>query len=197
MPFIDAMHTYFRGEKIEAIFFIATTGMALVIFGLTALKAERGGYAWGVAAPSILFGLVLIGVGAGVGLRTDRQVAQIERNFSQSPAALVQQELPRMEKVSATFRVTYYVLGLVAIVGLLIHYAGGPGWGRGLGSTLVLLGAIGLLIDGFAERRAEPYIAALVQLRADHGNADSATMQQPPSPTPLGHPSRPEPSGGT
>lgn len=99
MPFIDVMHTYFRGEKIEAIFFIATTGIALVIFGLTALKAERGGYAWGVAVPALLFGLVLVGVGAGVGLRTDKQVAEIERSFQQSPAALVQKELPRMEKV--------------------------------------------------------------------------------------------------
>lgn len=35
MPFIDVMHTYFRGEKIEALFFIATTGLALAIFGIT------------------------------------------------------------------------------------------------------------------------------------------------------------------
>lgn len=179
MSFIDVMHAYFRGEKIEAIFFIATTGLALVIFGITALKAERGGYAWGVGIPSILFGLVLIGVGAGVGLRTDQQVAEIEHSFHQSPSALVNQELPRMEKVNANFRVTYYVLGLVAAVGLLIHYLGGSGWGRGLGSTLVLLGAIGLLIDGFAERRAVPYTAALIQLGAAPETIDSAATQPP------------------
>ncbi|CEI19120.1 hypothetical protein XACLG98_330015 [Xanthomonas citri pv. citri] len=32
MPFIDAMHMYFRGEKIEAIYFIAVTGLLLVIY---------------------------------------------------------------------------------------------------------------------------------------------------------------------
>ncbi|AEG71173.1 hypothetical protein [Ralstonia solanacearum] len=174
MPFIDVMHTYFRGEKIEALFFIATTGLALVIFGITALKVERGGYAWGVGIPSILFGLVLIGVGAGVGLRTDKQVAELERSFQRSPAALVQGELPRMEKVNATFRTTYYVLGLVSALGLFIHYLGGPGWGRGLGSTLILLGAIGLLIDGFAQRRAEPYMAALIQLDAGQQHANTS-----------------------
>lgn len=98
MPFIDVMHTYFRGEKIEALFFIATTGLALVIFGITALKVERGGYAWGVGIPSILFGLVLIGVGAGVGLRTDKQVAELERSFQRSPAALVQESCRAWKK---------------------------------------------------------------------------------------------------
>lgn len=184
MPFIDVMHTYFRGEKIEAIFFIATTGIALVIFGITALKAERGGYAWGVALPSILFGLVLIGVGAGVGLRTDKQVAEIERSFQQSPAELVQKELPRMEKVNATFRTTFYVLGLLAAVGLLIHYVGGPDWGRGLGSTLVMLGAIGLLIDGFAQRRAEPYMEALVQLDTAQRSSADPNATRPASDVP-------------
>lgn len=172
MQFIDVMHTYFRGEKIEAFFFIATTGLALIIFGVTALKAERGGYALGVGIPSILFGLVLIGVGAGVGMRTDKQVAGLELSFQRSPAAFAQEELARMEKVNATFRTTYYVLGLVSAVGLFVHYLGGLGWGRGLGSTLILLGAIGLLIDGFAQRRAEPYMAALVELDAGQQHAD-------------------------
>lgn len=178
MPFIDVMHTYFRGEKLEAFFFILTTGLALVVFGATALRAERGGYAWGVSVPSILFGLVLIVVGTTVGLRTDRQVADIEQSFRQNPVALVQSELPRMEKVNATFRTTYYLLGMMVAVGLLVHYAGGPHLGRGLGSTLILLGAIGLLIDGFAQRRAAPYMAALAQLDVASRSTDFLAKPQ-------------------
>lgn len=82
-------HVLSRG-KIEAIYFIAVTGLLLVIFGVAALKAERGGYAWSVAIPSILFGIVLVGVGAGVGLRTDKQVAAIESGLQESPSMLVQ-----------------------------------------------------------------------------------------------------------
>lgn len=167
MSFIDIMHTYFRGEKIEAMWFIAVTGVALLIFGGVALKVERGGYSWGVAIPSLLFGVILLGVGLGVGLRTNQQVTEIEISFKQNPSALLQKELPRMEKVNSNFRTTYYALGALAFLGLLIHYLVGPEWGRGLGSTLVLLGAIGLLIDGFAERRAEPYTAALIRLEAE------------------------------
>lgn len=177
MTFIDVMHTYFRGEKVEALWFIALTGILLVIFGLATLKAERGGYGWGVAVPAILFGLVLIGVGTGVGLRTDRQVAEIERSFYQNPSVLAQKELSRMEQVNANFRVTFYALGILATMGLFFHYLAGPEWGRGLGSTLILLGAIGLLIDGFAERRAEPYTAALVRLKAADRNVDPKATQ--------------------
>ena len=71
MSFIEIMQTYFRGEKLEAIFFILTIGLALVVFGIVALKAESGGFAWGVAIPSILFGLVLMGTGIGVAARTN------------------------------------------------------------------------------------------------------------------------------
>ncbi|MCL1621611.1 hypothetical protein [Ralstonia pseudosolanacearum] len=177
MSFIEIMHAYFRGEKTEAICFIGVTGILLVIFGMAALKAERGGYAWGVTVPSILFGLVLIGVGAGVGLRTDRQVAEIERSFHESPLALVKKELPRMQRVNANFRVTFYALGVLVAVGLLIHYMCGAELGRGLGSTLILLGAIGLLIDGFAERRAEPYTMALTRLDAEYRSAVPALEQ--------------------
>ncbi|ACS85096.1 hypothetical protein [Musicola paradisiaca] len=186
MTFIDAMHTYFRGEKTEALWFIALAGILLVIFGLVALKAERSGYGWGVAVPAILFGLLLIGVGAGVGLRTDQQVAVIEHSFYQNPSELVQKELPRMQQVNANFRVTFYALGILVAVGLCFHYLAGPEWGRGLGSTLILLGAIGLLIDGFAERRAEPYTAALLQLKANVmvQHADS-TATQPADTSPL------------
>ena len=37
---------------------------------------------------------------------------------------------------------------------------------RGLGAVLIVVGAIGLLIAGFAERRTVPYIAALDSSRA-------------------------------
>lgn len=69
-----------------------------------------------------------------------------------------------MEKVNANFKLTLFVFGVLAAVGLGVHYLGGPNWGRGLGAALILISAIGLLVDGFAERRAEPYTVALEQI---------------------------------
>ena len=81
MSFIEIMQIYFRGEKIEAIWFILPIGVLLVAFGVMALKAERGGFAWGVAIPCFLFGIVLIAIGAGISLRTAGQVDEITRGF--------------------------------------------------------------------------------------------------------------------
>lgn len=164
MSFVEIMHTYFRGEKLEALWFILPVGVLLIVFGVVALKAERGGFARGVAIPCILFGLIFMGTGIGVGIRTKGQVADIEQSFRNSPAAMAQKELPRMEKVNANFKLTFVVFGVLAAVGLGVHYLGGPNWGRGVGAALILISAIGLLVDGFAERRAHPYTAALEEI---------------------------------
>jgi len=164
MSFIEIMNTYFRGEKLEALWFILPTGILLVILGVVALKAERGGFAWGVAIPCLLFGLVLAGTGIGVGTRTKGQVAEIEESFRNNPVEMVQKELPRMGKVNANFKLTFIIFGVLAAVGLGVHYLGGPNWGGGRGVVWFLVGAMGLLVDGFAERRAEPYTAALEEI---------------------------------
>ena len=164
MSFIEIMHAYFRGEKLEALGAILPVGILLVTFGAVAVKAEIGGFAWGIAVPAILGGLVLIATGVGVGMRTAGQVAELEKSYQANPVAMAREELPRMEKVNANFRTTFIVFGVLAALGLGIHYLAGPNLGRGLGATLILIGGIGLLIDGFAERRAEPYTLALQEI---------------------------------
>ena len=168
MSFLDVLHTYFRGEKIEALAFILPIGLALLAFGLVILKVERNGFTWGAAVPSILFGLVLIGTGIGVGRRTSGQVAELTRSFEEAPAIMVQTELPRMHKVNANFRTTFWAFGMLVVLGLILLYLVRAEWAQGLGSALILAGAIGLLIDGFAERRAVPYTAALEDLAEQH-----------------------------
>ena len=161
MSFTDHMHSYFRGEKMEALFFILPVGLALIILGIVALRAESGGFAWGVAIPSFLFGLVLASAGIGVGIRTNSQVADIENRYAENPTALAEAELERITKVNKNFRLTFISFGILAAIGLAIHYLGGADLGRGLGSALLLISALGLLVDGFAERRAEPYTRVL------------------------------------
>ena len=172
MTFLDIMYTYFRGEKLEAFWFILPIGILFIIFGVVALKAERGGFAWGIAIPCFLVGIIFIGTGAGVGFRTARQVADLERGFKEQPAQMIKKELPRMEKVNTNFRMTFFIFGAVVALGLLIHYLGGPECGRGLGAVLILAGAIGLLIDGFAERRAVPYTTALEEMALQYHNVN-------------------------
>jgi len=173
MDFLEVMHTYFRGERIEALFYILPAGVLMLGMAATAVSSDRGGFGWGLGVPLALFGLVAIGVGVSVGGRTPDQVAQLEQAYQQDPAAMLAEEGPRMEKVNANWpRLVMTWAGLV-IVGLGLRFAVSADWAHGLGPALVLIGAAGLLIDGFAERRARPYTAALETLAADGGGGGS------------------------
>src|SRR5437660_9086478 len=88
MEFLDAMHTYFRGEKQVALFLVpfgfATLGLAVYL-----LRSQAGGFVPGMVIP-----LLVIGAAAGVGgvafaIRTDRQVAALEQQYRERPRALV------------------------------------------------------------------------------------------------------------
>lgn len=164
MGFIEVMQDYFRGERLEALWFIAPAGALLVGLGLVALRAESGGFAWGVAVPSFVVGLVLLGTGIGVAARTPKQVAALERRLHEAPAAMVREELPRMRQVNDNWKYYLGASSALVVVGLLLRLFVRADWAWGAGPALVLAGAIGLLIDGFAERRAIPYTAALEEL---------------------------------
>ncbi len=75
MPFLDVMHAYVRGERIESLYLIVPIGVAMVAFAAVTLRAERGGFAWGLAVP-------------------------LEAGLASDPGAMVAEELPRMRKVN-------------------------------------------------------------------------------------------------
>jgi hypothetical protein len=168
MPFLDVMHAYFRGERIEALYFIVPIGVAMVAFAAVTLRAERGGFAWGLAVPFVLFGVFAIGIGAAVGLRTAGQVAAIEAGFESDPSAMVAEELPRMQKVNDNWPIYISMWTALVLVGLGLRFGLKADWAHGVGPAIILIAALGFLIDGFAERRARPYTAALEALAAEH-----------------------------
>lgn len=166
MHFLQHMHAYFRGEQIEALAFIVPGALVLFLLAGVALKVEGGAFGIGLAAPLILFGLIAGGVGLTVGLRTDGQVAALESEFAASPNAMVAKELPRMRKVNANWPIYLGGYAVFAIVGLGLRFGFKAEWAQGVGPGLVLVAAMGLLIDGFAERRARPYTQALEEVAA-------------------------------
>lgn len=171
MDFQELMQAYFRGERIEALFYILPAGLLLLGLAATALATDRGGFGFGLALPLALFGLVAIGTGAHVGWRTPGQLAALEQAYAASPSTMVAEELPRMEKVNANWPGYIITWTVLVVVGLGLRFALNANWAHGLGPALVLVGAVGFLIDGFAERRARPYTAALQQMAVDYGVA--------------------------
>jgi hypothetical protein len=167
MTFLDTMQAYFRGEKLEALLFILPLSLALLGLAVVAVRVERGGFAWGLAVPCALFGLVALVTGGVVAARTDRQVAAIERAWAEAPASLATTELPRMEKVNADFKAYFAGFAVLVAAGLTLLLVVHSPWARGLGPALILIGGLGFIIDGFASRRAIPYTAALEALARD------------------------------
>jgi hypothetical protein len=173
VDFLEIMQAYFRGERIEALAFIAPAGVAFVVLAFVALRAEGGAFGWSMAVPLFVFGLVAAGTGLGVGLRTPGQVAALEESYRASPSVMVASELPRMQKVNANWPIYLSVWAGLVAVGLTLRFAVRADWAHGMGPAFLLIGASGFLIDGFAERRARPYTAALEAIAAPATVAES------------------------
>lgn len=164
LQLLAAMQVYFQGEKTEALVFILPIGLLSLVFGAWLLTDGDGGFARGVAIPFIAMGLLMSTVGAVVGYRTPAQVVRLQSALQHAPDQARARELARMDKVNGAWK--YYLAGWVAfgICGLVLRFATGGDFTQGLGIALVFFAGVGLLVDGFAERRTHPYVAALEQL---------------------------------
>lgn len=77
------------------------------------------------------------------------------------PRAGVQAEIQRMTKVNSAWHLYLVMWGLFGFAGLLMRFATSSEFLRGMGIALVFIAGVGLLVDGFAERRTYPYVDAL------------------------------------
>ena len=165
MPFLEIMQEYFRGERAEALWFIVPVGLASLTFAAVVFRTQREGFMWGVATPFVVMGLVMLIVGATVGLRTPAQLEGLTTLYQHDVAGFVAQELPRMEAVNRAWPVYLGTYVGFLVVGVALRFGLHSDWAQGLGMALAFFGGVGLMIDGFAERRARPYTAALELLK--------------------------------
>lgn len=170
MRLLEAIATYFEGEKIEALVFILPLGLASLVFGSWLVSERASAFGRGVAIPFLVMGLVMTVVGGIVGFRTPAQVARLEASLEAAPEPARREELARMEKVNRAWPIYLFVWAALGVVGLLLRFATRGDFTQGLGIALVFFSGVGLLVDGFAERRARPYTAAL-EARADNGES--------------------------
>lgn len=171
MSFLEIMQAYFRGERIEALYYILPAGLLVIGLGMTALLSDRQAFGWSMGLTLIVFGAIAVSTGAYVAWRTPAQVEQLEQQYKQDPATMLAEEMPRMEKVNANWPRLIATWGVLVVIGLALRFGLKADWAHGMGPALILAGAIGFLIDGFAERRARPYTEALQAQAKEHGVA--------------------------
>jgi hypothetical protein len=161
MKLLEAMHPYFQGEKIEALVFILPLGLLSLVFAAWLLSDNPDGFTRGVALPFAVMGVVMVGAGGVVGYRTPAQVRALEAGLQATPGPALEAELARMERVNRAWPRYLVLWAACGVVGLLLRFATRGDFTQGLGISLVFFAGVGLLVDGFAERRARPYAAAL------------------------------------
>ena len=167
MQLLEAMQLYFQGEKTEALVFILPAGLLSLVFSAWLFTDGGGGFARGVAIPFLVMGLLMTTVGAVVGLRTPSQEAQLQQSLQRDPLATRATEVARMATVNKAWNYYLAIWGMFGVAGLVLRFATRGDLTQGLGIALVFFAGVGLLIDGFAERRTHPYIAALSAALAD------------------------------
>lgn len=166
MNIVDVMTEYLRGEKLEALIFILPLGLASLVFGTWLLTDAKEPFFRGVAYPFLVLGLALTVTGATVGFRTPKQVEQLSASYVSAPEKTREEERVRMEKVNKAWPVYLTAWAAFGVIGLLLRFALQHELLRGVGVALVFFSGVGMLIDGFAERRAIPYTKALASAPA-------------------------------
>jgi hypothetical protein len=167
LQLFEALQVYFQGEKTEALVFILPVGLLSLVFSAWLFTDGGGGFARGVAIPFLAMGLLMSTVGAVVGLRTPSQQVQLRQSLQRDPVATQVTEVARMAAVDKAWNYYLAMWGIFGVVGLVLRFATRGDLTQGLGIALVFFAGVGLLIDGFAERRTHPYMAALSAAQAD------------------------------
>ena len=168
MKFLEAMLPYFQSEKLEALVFILPVGLLCLVFGGWLLAEGHAGFTRGVAIPFIAMGLLMTVVGGTVGFRTPMQVEQIQHAYQVDPAAVIEVERVRMDKVNSAWTWYLAIWVIFGVLGLGLRLLAKSDFLQGLGIALVFFAGVGLLIDGFADRRARTYSGVLTELQIAH-----------------------------
>lgn len=152
----DQLLTYFTAEKNEAGLFMAV-GVAAIGAGVWLLLT--GGSYKGMAYPLIAIAAIQLVVGAAVYFRSDGQLAALQVQQREAPAAFKAGETARMTPVIANFKIYKAIeIGLLAL-GIALTFALGRSdlW-YAIGIGLIVQSALMLVLDLFAERRADEYL---------------------------------------
>jgi hypothetical protein len=161
---LSSIDTYFQAEKAECLLFAA--------FGICALATSayllwRYGDAMsrGLAIPLVLVGLIQVGVGGGVYLRTPSQVSDLKALYQRDGGRFKADETTRMATVMANFR-TYKIVEVgFILIGLAVTLAVAQPFWLGIGMAMLVQGALMLPADINAEQRGAIYQAAISDVR--------------------------------
>jgi hypothetical protein len=152
---------YFIGERLESFLFLGLGlfGLALAVIFLYVTKTS---FMKGIAIPFLLVAALEIMVGLTLIYRSPKDIIRVETYLSKKTEMIQKEEIPRMEKVMRNFVIFRYTEITLIIIGVILMYGARQDslW-NGIGVGLFIQSSTVLLLDFFAERRGEVYLAYL------------------------------------
>lgn len=152
---------YFTGERLESFLFLGL-GISGFAIGISFLFILKTSFLKGIAIPFLLVSFLEIVVGITLIYRSPKDIIRVETYLSKKNEMIQQEEIPRMESVMRNFVIFRYTEITLIILGIILMY----GFRQnlllnGIGLGLFIQSSIVLLLDFFAERRGEVYLAYL------------------------------------
>lgn len=164
MDFINHLQTYFSGEKNLGLFLIPF-GIIMISFAVYLWYAHRSPFGYGMLVPILLIGIFGIAMGIGLAYQSHQRLIDFPQSYQTDRNAYIEQELPRMEKVMQNFPRLKMAWMMIIIIGLILFFFIKKDWLTGFSLALILICAMFLIIDTFAERRAEIYTEHLKKIQ--------------------------------
>ena len=158
----DILLRYFTAEKHESLLFLAVGMAALIASWLLYRHTTR--YR-GMIAPLVAIAAIQIVVGGTVFLRTDMQVAELQRKRIVAPAPFKAEEGRRMTGVMRNFELYKAIEAALLCLGIaLAALLRRRAYWHAFGLGLTLQSAFMLVLDLLAESRGQGYLDAVLRL---------------------------------
>ena len=165
MDFAQHLVSYYKGEWLEAVlltaFGLTTTSVAVVMWQHADQNALLKGLFYPIA---FLAAFTVLAGGFGV-YNNSQRLAAMPAQYAQSPTAFVQAESKRFESrngVNTWWMPLKILWTALAVAGIAVSFVTRNDLTHGIAIGLIVIGAMGFVIDGFAHHRAKEYTAVLL-----------------------------------
>jgi hypothetical protein len=158
----EALATYFTGEK-NAGAVLALIGLAMGTGAFFSTRTPPKAFGYTIA----VWALLELGIGVGLYLKTDPQVARLAGQLAGDAAAFYAAERPRMAAVQRNFVILECVwLAIIFCSAVIAVWKKGNPTASGVALGVLINTCLFLAFDIVAERRGSAYTAALNADRA-------------------------------
>lgn len=156
---LEPLRRYFEGER-HAGMLAAALGVASVAFAIWAFRGAGAFRAMWI--PMAIVGVLQLGIGVGLVVKTGPQVAALEAGLEKDHAAALSTETARMDRVDKNFTVIKIVeIALMVLSAAAIMGMKSKPTVVAVAMALLVEAAVMLAFDVFAEARGQDYLAWL------------------------------------